>query len=132
MAVLMSVAPLCVTEALSRCAEPSSPGHSERSEASFGAMLTPSGLMVVPAKGMPEAVQITAADLTDTVAFAGGTLRGSKPLAVLSAAVSGWRSGQTVKVRQGDVSFRGIVVSRSVDADTASGAWKCEMITEVL
>ncbi len=122
----------CVTEALSRCAVPSSPGHSERSEESFRAMLTPSGLMAVSAKGMPEAVQITGADLTDTVAFAGGTLRGSKPLAVLSAAVSGWRPGQTVEVRQGDVSFRGIVVSRGVDADTASGAWKCEMILEVI
>ena len=69
--------------------------------------------------------------MTDTVSFAGGSLRGSKKLAVLSAVVSGWRPGQTVEVWQGSVSFRGIIVSRSVDADTATGPWKCEMIAEV-
>ena len=94
-------------------------------------MLTPSGLMVVPPSGLPEAVQITENDLTDTVAFAGGIQRGTKQLAILSAAVSGWRPGQTVEVRQGSVSIRGIIVSRSVDADTASGPWKSEMIVEV-
>ena len=101
------------------------------SAASYRAMLTPSGLMVVPPDGLPEAVQLSEADLTDTVSFVGGSLRGSKQLAVLSAVVSGWRPGQTVEVRQGSVSFRGIIVSRRVDADTASGPWKCEMIVEV-
>ena len=102
------------------------------SAASSRAMLTPSGLMVVPPGGLSEAVQITDTDLTDTVAFAGGAQRGTKQLAILSATVSGWRPGQTVEVRQGSVSFRGIIVSRSVDADTASGPWKSEMIVEVL
>ena len=95
-------------------------------------MLTPSGLMIVPPGGLPEAVQISDADLTDVVAFAGGSIHGSRQLAVLSAAVSGWRPGQTVEVRQGSVSFRGIIISRSVDADTVSGPWKSEMIVEVL
>ena len=95
-------------------------------------MLTPSGLMVVPSGGLPEAVQITETDLTDTVAFAGGSQRGTKQLAILSAVVSGWRPGQTVEVRQGSTSFRGIIVSRSVDADTATGPWKSEMIVEVI
>ena len=113
----------CITSALSR--------HSDRSEESPRAMLTPSGLMVISHSGLPEAVQITETDLTDTVAFAGGSLRGTKQLAVLSAAVSGWRPGQTVEVHQGSVSFRGIIVSRGVDADTASGPWKSEMIVEV-
>ncbi len=102
------------------------------SAVSARAMLTPSGLMLVPAEGLPEAVKVTEADLTDIVSFAGGTLRGSMPLAVLSATVSGWRPGQTVEVRQGSVSFRGIIVSRSVDADTASGPWKSEMIVELI
>ncbi len=106
--------------------------HSERSEESFRAMLTPSGLMLVPPGGLPESVRITDADLTDTVSFAGGSLRGTKQLAVISAVVAGWRPGQTVEVCQGNISFRGIIVSRSVDADTASGPWKCEMICEVL
>ena len=113
----------CIAAALSR--------HSERSEESPRAMLTPSGLMVVPPNGLSEAIRMTDTDLTDTVTFAGGALRGTKQLAVLSAAVSGWRPGQTVEVRQGSTSFRGIIVSRSVDADTASGPWKSEMIVEV-
>ena len=96
------------------------------------AMLTPSGLMVVPDAGLPEAVPLSGADLTDAVSFVGGSLRGSRQLAILSAAVSGWRPGQTVEVRQGNVSFRGIILSRSVDADTASGPWKSQMICEVL
>ena len=100
------------------------------SAVSSHAMLTPSGLMIVPPGGMNEAVRITESDLTDTVAFAGGSLRGTKPLAILSATVAGWRPGQTVEVRQRNVSFRGIIVSRSVDADTAAGPWKCEMIIE--
>ena len=98
------------------------------SAVSARAMLTPSGLMIVPPGGLPEAVQISDADLTDAVAFAGGSIHGSRQLAVLSASVSGWRPGQTVEVRQGSVSFRGIIVSRSVDADTASGPWKCELM----
>ena len=106
--------------------------HFERSEESPRAMLTPSGLMIVPPGGLPEAVQISDADLTDAVVFAGGSIHGSRQLAVLSVSVSGWRPGQTVEVRQGSVSFRGIIISRSVDADTASGPWKSEMIVEVL
>ena len=96
------------------------------------AMLTPSGLMLVPPGGLPESVRITDADLMDTVSFAGGALRGSRQVAVLSVTIAGWRPGQTVEVKQGNVSFRGIIVSRSVEADTASGPWKCELLCEVL
>ena len=102
------------------------------SAVSSRAMLTPSGLMIIPPGGLSEAVHISESDLTDTVAFAGGSLRGMKPLAILSATVAGWRPGQTVEVRQGSVSFRGIIASRSVDADTASGLWKSEMVVEVI
>ena len=101
------------------------------SAASARPMLTPSGLMVVPSGGLSEAVRISETDLTDTVAFAGGSQRGTKQLAILSAAVSGWRPGQTAEVRQGNVSFRGIIVSRSIDADTATGPWKSELLVEV-
>ena len=124
----------CVTEVLSAV--------------SARAMLTPSGLMLVPPEQRDgsarstnvelqnrpcrSALRITESDLTDAVSFAGGSLRGSKLVAVLSASVAGWRPGQTVEVKQGNVSFRGIIVSRSVDADTASGPWKSQMICEVL
>ena len=91
------------------------------------AMLTPSGLMVVPEAGLPEAVRVTEKDLLDTPVFPSG---GS--LMILSCTVAGWRPGQTVEVEYKNIHARGIVIARSVDADTASGPWKCEMIAEVL
>ena len=91
------------------------------------AMLTPSGLMIIMPGGMPNPVTIAENDLTDAPAFVNGG-----KLAILSCAVSGWRPGQTAEVRWKGISFRGIIQSRLVDADTGSGPWKCEMICEVL
>ena len=114
----------CISEALT-C-------HSERSEESLRPMLTPSGLMAGPASGLPEAVRITEADLTDAPAFAGGSLHGAPSLMILSATVTGWRPGQTVDVEYKNIRVRGIVRERSVDADTGDGAWKCELLVEVI
>ena len=90
-------------------------------------MLTPSGLKVVPASGLPNAVRVTEKDLLDTPVFPSG---GS--LMILSCTVAGWRPGQTVEVSYKNIHARGIVVAHSVDADTGSGVWKCEMMCEVL
>ena len=99
---------------------------------SYRPMLTPSGLMAVPSSGLPEAVRITEADLTDAPAFAGGSLHGAPSLMVLSVSVAGWRPGQTVDVTYKNIRARGIVKERSVDADTGDGAWKCELLVEVI
>ena len=90
------------------------------------AMLTPSGLMVVPASGLPETVRISDQDLMDAPAFVSG---GS--LMILPCTVAGWRTGQTVEVEYKNIHARGIVTARSVDADTGSGAWKCELIIKM-
>ena len=108
----------CISEALS--------------SVSCRTMLTLSGLMVVPASGLPEAVRITEADMTDAPASAGGTLRGTQSLMILSAVVSGWRPGQTVELDYHNIHIRGIITERSVDADTGDGAWKCELILELI
>ena len=100
--------------------------------ASLRPMLTPSGLMAVPSSGLPEAVRITEADLTDAPAFAGGSLHGMPSLMDLSVSVAGWRPGQTVDVEYKNIRARGIVKERSVDADTGDGAWKCELLVEVI
>ncbi|MBR0513338.1 MAG: hypothetical protein IJK06_03700 [Clostridia bacterium] len=100
--------------------------------ASLRPMLTPSGLMAVPPVGLPEAVRITEADLTDAPAFAGGSLHGAPLMMILSATVAGWRPGQTVDVEYKNIRVRGIVKERSVDADTGDGAWKCELLVEVI
>ena len=97
------------------------------SAVSARAMLTPSGLMIVPPGGLPDPVLIRENDLTDVPSFAG-----SGRLMVLSAAVSGWRPGQTVEVECPEVAARGMITERSVDADTASGAWKCELVVELI
>ena len=102
------------------------------SAASARAMLTPSGLMIVSLGGSPDAVRVSEADLADVPAFAGGSRHGSSSLMILSAAVSGWRPGQAVEVDCKDVHARGIITERGVDADTASGAWKSELLIEVL
>ena len=91
------------------------------------AMLTPSGLMVVPSSGLPEVIRITEKDLLDVPAFASG---GS--VMILPVTVSGWRPGQTVEVEYKNIHARGVVTTRSVDADTASGPWKCELMAEVI
>ena len=111
----------CIAEALSRVIP------SEVEESSYRPMLTPSGLMIVPPGGLPNPVHIGENDLTDAPAFVNGG-----KWAILPCTVSGWRPGQTAEVRWKDVSFRGIIRSRLVDADTGSGPWKCEMILEVL
>ena len=90
-------------------------------------MLTPFGLMVIPPEGLPEAVRVTEKDLLDTPAFVSG---GS--LMILSAMVVGWRPGQTVDVSYKNIHARGIIIARGVDADTASGPWKSELLVEVL
>ena len=84
------------------------------------------GLVVmVPRKGA-QVASITEKDLTDTPAFVSGG-----KIMILYAIVSGWRPGQTVEVEYKNIHARGIVIARSVDADTGAGAWKCEMLVEL-
>ena len=90
-------------------------------------MLTPAGVMAVPQGGLPEPVRISEKDLTDAPVFAAGG-----KIMILSCTVAGWRPGQTVLVEYKSIQARGMVTSRSVDADTGAGAWKCEMMAEVL
>ncbi len=131
----------CISEALTCHSERSDDDLSESADSgnrshaeleSLRPMLTPSGLMAVPASGLPEAVRITEADLTDAPAFAGGSLHGMPSLMILSMSVAGWRPGQTMEVEYKNIRARGIVKERSVDADTGDGAWKCELLVEVI
>ena len=73
------------------------------------------------------ALRITDQDLMDAPAFVSG---GS--MMILPCTVAGWRPGETVEVEYKNIHARGIVTARSVNADTGSGAWKCELLAEVL
>lgn len=91
------------------------------------AMLTPSGVMIVPSGGLPEHYRIDKDDLIDIPSFVD-----SGRIMVLYATVAGWRPGQTVLVSYNDIQARGIIRNRSVNADTSTGPWSTEMIVEVL
>jgi hypothetical protein len=95
-------------------------------------MLTPAGLMAVSAEEPGEPLRVTEADLTDAPAFAGGALRGTPSLMILSAAVSGWRPGQRIVLETENVRARGLISERSLDADTGAGPWQCDLIAEVI
>ncbi|MEE3403768.1 MAG: hypothetical protein VZR73_06770 [Acutalibacteraceae bacterium] len=95
------------------------------------AVLTPSGLMIVPDDGLPVFYTMTKKDLTDAPMFAGGSSVSLPPLMILRAIVAGWRPGQTMHVVYGETNAIGIVQDRSVDADT-SGTWKSEMIVKLV
>ena len=95
-------------------------------------VLTPSGVMPVPKGGLPEAWRLTGRDLLEEPSFAGGGETGAPRRMILTARLAGWRPGQTVDVSCGDIFARGIIIERSIRADTASGEWKSELLTEVI
>ena len=93
--------------------------------------LTPSGVMPVPKGGLPTAWRLTERDLLEKPSFAGGG--GNTPRRmILTARLAGWRPGQTVEVSCGTIHAKGIIVERGIHADTASGEWKSELLTEVI
>ncbi len=96
------------------------------------AVLTPSGIQAVPEKGLPVSYQITEKDLLEEPSFVGGTAHGVLSRMILVANLAGWRPGQTVEVSCGNVHAAGIIQERSIEADTASGAWKSEMLVKLI
>ena len=95
------------------------------SAAGARACLTPSGLAVVPASGLPVSMELTEEDLIDLPSRAG-----SRYLIVRTLPV-GWPLGKRVSVTWGEESAEGIVVERSVDADNTEGKWQAELLIEV-
>ena len=102
------------------------------SAAGCRAALTPAGIMPVPQGGLETAWRLTANDLLEEPAFAGGTDPGETKYMILTARLSGWRPGETVEVDCGKTRARGIIVRRAVTADTAAGEWKAELLAETI
>ena len=101
------------------------------SAASARAVLSPSGLMVIPPGGLPVSMVLTEKDLTDAPSFAGGAIHGVPPVMILSVSAAGWRPGETVRVEYKDIAAAGIITDRGVDTDTA-GVWKSGMVIEII
>ena len=87
--------------------------------------LTPSGLAVVPASGLPVSMELTEEDLIDLPSRAG-----NRYLIVRTRPV-GWPLGKRVSVFWGEESAEGIVVERSVDADNTEGKWESELMISI-
>ena len=95
------------------------------SAAGARACLTPSGLTVVPASGLPVSMELTEEDLIDLP-----SRTGNRYLIVRTRPV-GWPLGKRVSVSWGEESAEGIVVERSVDADNAEGKWESELMISI-
>ena len=87
--------------------------------------LTPAGLCVIPASGLPVSMELSEQDLLEAPAHAG------ENLAVLRTKVTGWPLGKTVSVTWKGETFQGLVLERSVDADNMEGNWQCELLIDV-
>jgi len=84
--------------------------------------LTEAGLCIAPAEGLPVSMELSADDLLDEpVAVGDGLL-------LLRTRVTGWLLGKQVSVKWEGGSAEGLIVERSVDADTAEGNWQCELL----
>ncbi len=95
------------------------------SAAGARACLTPSGLAVVPASGLPVSMELTEEDLVDL------PFRAGSRYLILRTRPVGWPLGKRVSVTWGEESAEGIVVERSVNADNTEGKWEAELIVEV-
>ena len=87
--------------------------------------LTPSGLCVIPASGLPASLELSGEELIDAPVRAGGNLL------LLRTAVTGWPVGKQAAVTWKGERWEGLVTERAVDADSAEGNWQAELIMEV-
>ena len=86
--------------------------------------LTPSGLCVVPAEGVPVSLELSEKDLVSAPSFPSGSLM------VLRTTVTGWPVGKQVSVEYGGLHAEGLILERFVEADTA-GVWRTEILIEM-
>ena len=87
--------------------------------------LTPSGLCVIPADGLPVSMLLSDADLIDApVTTPGG-------LVVLRTVVTGWPLGKMISVSWRGKTVEGTAVERCLNADNGEGCWESELVLEV-
>ena len=96
------------------------------SAASAKGYLVPAGLCIIPAEPLPATLHLTEKDLTDRPSFADG---GRKM--ILSTTVTGFQSGEEMTLETEGKTYSGLILERMVEADTAMGPWKTQLIVEV-
>ena len=95
------------------------------SAASARCCLTPAGICVIPASGLPVSMELTEEDLLDD------PVRVGEWLLLLRTKVTGWPLGKRISVSWKGQTVDGLVVERNVDADNLEGNWQCELLIEV-
>ena len=84
--------------------------------------LTPSGLIAV-SPGAPVQAELSEADLTDQPVYTRGRL-------ILSTRPAGWPVGRRIRLSFRGRETTGLILRRSVDADTLSGPWNSQLLVE--
>lgn len=87
--------------------------------------LTSAGLCIVPKEGVPVSMELSAGDLLDVPSELPGNL-----LLVRTKAL-GWLPGKKMSVSWKGGSATGLVIERSIDADTVEGNWQSELLMEL-
>ena len=88
------------------------------------ACLSPAGLRVIPAEGLPVSLHLSERDLIDVPFFTDGQM-------ILRTTVTGWPIGEKVSVKWKNGSAEGLVVERRVDINTHGGRWESTLIIEM-
>ena len=95
-------------------------------------VLVPSGLITVPASGLPVSLLLSEQDLTDALVFA-GRKEGSTSAAfmLLSVSAVGFRPGQVLSLSYKGQTFTGLIRERRLELYTSGGAWSSQLLVEL-
>ena len=88
--------------------------------------LVPAGLCIVPAEPLEPTLHLSASDLTDAPMLADG---GRKM--ILSTTVTGFQPGEEMTLELDGQTWSGLILQRMVDADTAVGEWKTQLLVRL-
>ena len=88
--------------------------------------LVPAGLCIVPVKPLEPTLHLTKTDLTDAPMIAAG---GTKM--ILSTSVTGFQPGEEMTLEVDGEHWRGLILERMVEADTAYGDWKTQLVIQL-
>ena len=92
------------------------------SKAEARCCLVPSGLCVIPKKGLPVSMILTQEDLKEPPFFTCG------PEVVLRTGLAGWTLGKHIEYHYGWVKGRGLIEERMLNLDTEDGNWTVELL----
>ena len=95
-------------------------------------VLVPSGLIAVPASGLPVSLLLSEQDLTDAPAFC-GRKEGSTSSAfmLLSVSAVGFRPGQVLSLSYKGRTFTGLIRERRLELYTSGGCWSSQLLVEL-